>query len=283
MAPAILAHKRGREERSSFTLIELLVVVAIVALLAALLLPSLQNAKEKGKTAVCLSQMRQLHTILMLYADDNRGFFPYVLTSTMQTFFTAPGNAGGTPWDLKAAPSSWMGRYLTTQKILLCPGMDPLLSQNNGYLGPGSDPTYVYGIATYRIMASTGWSDYGPYVFYGHYFSAFDSLTEAGTERAPCPNVNFCGRTITGYSPADELGPVYIPPADQAPAVVDAFDPVLGGWYALYYTGPLAANNHGRLKGENVVFVDGHGEWRAASNAQIHFGCANGCGAAVYW
>jgi prepilin-type N-terminal cleavage/methylation domain-containing protein len=60
-----------------FTLIELLVVVAIIGILASLLLPSLHKAREKAKTAVCISNVRQINTALQTYFVDNKDLLPY--------------------------------------------------------------------------------------------------------------------------------------------------------------------------------------------------------------
>jgi prepilin-type N-terminal cleavage/methylation domain-containing protein/prepilin-type processing-associated H-X9-DG protein len=57
--------------RRGFTLLELLVVIAIIAVLMAILLPVSKRAREQGKRAVCLSNMRQLAIAWMLYAEDN--------------------------------------------------------------------------------------------------------------------------------------------------------------------------------------------------------------------
>ena len=57
-----------------FTLIELLVVMAIIALLAASLLPVLQNAMDKAKQATCMSNMKNIGLALFLYAQDNENF-----------------------------------------------------------------------------------------------------------------------------------------------------------------------------------------------------------------
>jgi len=57
--------------RGGFTLIELLVVIAVIAVLMSILMPALQRAREQGKRAGCLSNLKQLTLAWIVYADDN--------------------------------------------------------------------------------------------------------------------------------------------------------------------------------------------------------------------
>ncbi len=59
------------DKQKGFTLIELLVVIAIIAVLMAILMPALNRAKEQGKRAACLNNLKQLSLAWIMYADEN--------------------------------------------------------------------------------------------------------------------------------------------------------------------------------------------------------------------
>lgn len=106
---------RTRQARGprGFTLIELLVVVAIMALLLAILLPSLSRARQMARRTYCMSNMREIGKALLFYADDYRDFFPVV----HGTDYEEPLEAEQEWWQ-------FLVPYKFRREYMLCPG-DP--------------------------------------------------------------------------------------------------------------------------------------------------------------
>ena len=89
---------RGQVKRCRFTLIELRVVIAIIAILAAILLPALQSARERGKTADCLSRKRQVGQFIGFYTNDFGSYFVNHNTTSVNQSSLSSMHSKGWAW-----------------------------------------------------------------------------------------------------------------------------------------------------------------------------------------
>lgn len=100
---------RNRSSPRGFTLIELLVVIAIIAVLAALLLPTLNKAREQSHRAVCMSNLRQVNVGLLTYTGDFDDYFP-------PAWFLSYGVPVEEQW------FTFLSKYLAgNRRVIVCP------------------------------------------------------------------------------------------------------------------------------------------------------------------
>jgi len=92
--------------RSAFTLIELLVVVAIIALLLSILLPSLRNAREQGKVAKCLANLKNLQHATRIYFAENDDTYPFYVYRGGRWLGVSSSSYGG-----KTSHEYWKHKY----------------------------------------------------------------------------------------------------------------------------------------------------------------------------
>ena len=222
------------DKRKAFTLLELLVVVGILALLLAILMPSLSIGHERAKRTVCASNMRGISQAMYLYAQDAPFLFPTLFATREQNdgamYLFYPQHRTWVP-STTGIPSPtvdlWvlLRRSMTAPKQFICPSTTDVPD-------PATDTTAYYDF--YLSPASTSLS---PHLSYGYQYQHDPNCRPLGIGSDPIFPV------LADANPYIK-GQVLIGGATIASDRVSQ------------YRGNSA--NHPNREGQNVLFVDAH-------------------------
>ncbi len=152
--PPLGGAQESRDHTSAFTLVEFLVVIAIIAILAAMLLPVYARSRSAAQRADCVSNLRQLGLATQLYwNENNENGFPLwtKVDGTGKTWWfgwLGDGQDGQRTFDLSAGA---LFRYLYGNNVRLCPVLNP--AANPQFQPKGTNTIFSYGCNRYVFVA----------------------------------------------------------------------------------------------------------------------------------
>ena len=145
-------------KKRTFTLIELMVVIAIIAILAAMLLPALRSARERGQRANCTGNLKQLGIAFSSYTSSSNGWYPPSDWNALKTYVygDSQGNTEKNKWN-------WAYQFQQEQlvggRIWKCPTLSSVIASK----ADGTD-TYYFRDLTKQQANAASWT----YIAYGY-------------------------------------------------------------------------------------------------------------------
>ncbi|MCM8806051.1 MAG: prepilin-type N-terminal cleavage/methylation domain-containing protein [Candidatus Omnitrophica bacterium] len=239
-------------KNKGFTLIELLVVIAIIAILASILFEPLLRARGMARRAACASNLKQLYLSLIMYAEDYDGYGIGTVAWGSPNTFTYTANA------------PWVKSYFPNPNLFRCPDTDwkaykgSAWSYRPGYRISTAQYCSYWILFGYSFHSATCTQD-----FYGWHM--YNNSTPTSINKAPCPNIKFCGKSVQDPKGTTQ----YVLPASEQICISDCYGKP-GWWYGYGLTAGVR-NNHLEFDGENVVYMDGHLEWKARDQLKYYF------------